>query len=106
MPEGRMLKKWHSLSKALKLAVIKKDNLTCQRCGKKGIFTNHYGPRVIEEKRKRIYDYDGNYHEKEISLEFDHVIPRDKGGKTELKNLQLLCQGCNRSKGAKWRVDV
>ena len=31
-------------------------------------------------------------------LEFDHVIPVSKGGATTVRNLQLLCERCNRSK--------
>ena len=33
-------------------------------------------------------------------LEFDHVIPIAKGGGNTERNIQLLCEQCNRSKGA------
>jgi hypothetical protein len=33
-------------------------------------------------------------------LEFDHVIPVAMGGANTARNLQLLCEPCNRSKGA------
>ena len=35
---------------------------------------------------------------KDCSLDVDHIIPRSRGGKTELANLQALCSKCNRSK--------
>jgi ATP adenylyltransferase len=31
-------------------------------------------------------------------LDVDHIIPRSRGGKAELANLQALCSKCNRSK--------
>jgi hypothetical protein len=33
-------------------------------------------------------------------LEFDHVIPVSRGGSNTERNIQLLCETCNRSKGA------
>lgn len=41
-------------------------------------------------------------------MEVDHVLPKSKGGTDHIDNLQLLCSGCNRSKGsrtmAQWRA--
>ena len=40
-------------------------------------------------------------------MEVDHVLPKSRGGTDHYSNLQLLCSGCNRSKGgrtmAEWR---
>ncbi len=35
---------------------------------------------------------------RERPIDVDHIIPRNRGGKTEQSNLQALCSKCNRSK--------
>jgi len=41
-------------------------------------------------------------------MEVDHILPRSRGGTDHADDLQLLCSGCNRSKGGKtmaeWRA--
>lgn len=34
-------------------------------------------------------------------LEYDHIIPFVRGGSNTARNIQLLCESCNRAKGAK-----
>ena len=41
-------------------------------------------------------------------MDVDHILPKSRGGTDHPNNLQLLCSGCNRSKGnktmAEWRA--
>ena len=63
--------KRHSISSDLRQSIWNRDGGRCSKCGD----TNQ--------------------------LEIDHIIPVSKGGATSLKNLELLCFPCNRSKSAK-----
>lgn len=54
----------------VKAAVFQRDGGQCQECG-----------------------YSGPY------IEYDHKIPRSKGGPNTVENIQLLCGQCNRKKG-------
>ncbi len=58
-------------SMKVKMRVVRRDNYTCQRCGK---------------------------HLNDNELEFDHEIPLSKGGSSEESNIRLTCFKCNRDK--------
>ena len=60
------------ISNKLRTKVLKRDNFTCQHCGK-----------TVEDGAK---------------LEVDHIIPVSLGGTDDMNNLQVLCIECNRGK--------
>jgi len=64
------------MTKELRKQIMERDNYTCQICGK--------------------------YMPDEVGLQIDHIIPVVKGGKTIPSNLRVLCDKCNRKKGAKY----
>lgn len=63
-----------NISKSVRFEVFKRDNFTCQYCGRSA-------PEVI--------------------LEVDHIIPVAKGGNNDILNLITSCRECNRGKSAK-----
>jgi flagellar motility protein MotE (MotC chaperone) len=66
------------IPKKLRFEVFKRDNFTCQYCGR-------MAPDVI--------------------LEVDHINPVKNGGKNDILNLITSCKDCNSGKGAKELTD-
>ena len=64
------------MTKELKNRIKKRDNYTCQICGK--------------------------YMPDEVGLHIDHIISVSKGGKSIPSNLQVLCSKCNGNKSNKF----
>jgi hypothetical protein len=69
--QTKTVKKRDAIPKKVKLDVWERDSGRCVECGS------------------------------QENLEFDHIIPFSKGGANTARNIQLLCQHCNRSKQAK-----
>lgn len=59
---------------------------------------------ISEEVRFEVWRRDGGkcvICGSQKNLEFDHIIPFSKGGSSTARNIQLLCQDCNRKKSDK-----
>ena len=87
--------------KSLRLRTFKKYGVDCVTCGAKGSYFLVAGM----EKSKLYHDYhlcliaiapDGS----EVMMTKDHRLPRSKGGKDYLGNMQPLCSRCNARKGS------
>jgi hypothetical protein len=61
-------------TRKLRFLVLERDNYTCRACGR-------------------------NPRDHGVALHIDHITPLSQGGKTELDNLQILCEECNTAKG-------
>ena len=60
--------------------------------------------RITQEVKDKVWNRDGGKCVdcgSNENLEFDHIIPFSKGGANTYRNIQLLCEPCNRSKSAK-----
>jgi hypothetical protein len=75
------MKKRKAISAKKRLEVLKRDNFTCQSCGKSPAL---YPEIEIDAVPK---------------LEIDHFQPHSKEGTDDIDNLQTLCMLCNRGKG-------
>ncbi|MCF7869890.1 MAG: HNH endonuclease [Candidatus Omnitrophica bacterium] len=56
---------------------------------------------IPEEVKNQVWNRDGGKCVKcgsKEKLEFDHIIPISKGGANTARNIQLLCERCNREK--------
>lgn len=60
-------------------------------------------PRIPEEVRIAVWRRDGGCCARCGSrerLEYDHIIALTRGGSNTTRNIELLCEACNRSKGS------
>ncbi len=59
---------------------------------------------ISQEVKDKVWNRDGGkcvQCDSNEDLEYDHIIPHSKGGANTYRNIQLLCESCNRSKRAK-----
>ena len=83
---------WHEGGERMKLLG---RTQVCACCGLKGryFWLEHSGCMP-----PHLNMYAQRKNGKEVLMTMDHILPRAKGGKTEEKNLQLLCKRCNNLK--------
>jgi len=92
--------------KALVLERLRKRTKQVERAVATMDGTLTSGPRrerIPDSVQAEVWNRDGGCCVKcgsQERLEYDHVIPLSKGGSNTARNLQLLCEICNRSKGA------
>lgn len=58
---------------------------------------------IASEVRREVWRRDGGVCVKcgsRLNLEYDHIVPVSKGGSNTARNIELLCQDCNRAKSA------
>jgi hypothetical protein len=58
---------------------------------------------IPSEVRREVWRRDGGVCVKcgsRLNLEYDHIVPVSKGGSNTARNIELLCQDCNRAKSA------
>lgn len=95
-----MAKNRKKVSRGVRLAVYRRDNWTCQHCGRKFAYTlDGSAPLELDwNPEKNEHDY--------VWLEIDHIHPvsrRDiahQVGINDIANLQSACTPCNRRKSA------
>lgn len=85
----------------------------CRYCEKLVVVTRDEGCRreakpsrdaIPREVQREVWRRDGGrcvVCGSQERLEFDHTIPLSKGGANTARNIQLLCERCNRTKGGK-----
>jgi len=85
------------------------ENKVKEEMIREGFFTREYidnrkRESIPQEVQDRIWRRDGEKCVKcgsQEKLEFDHIIPLSKGGANTYRNIQLLCEDCNRQKSNK-----
>lgn len=61
-------------------------------------------PSISQSVKDKVWNRDGGKCVQcgsNENIEFDHIIPFSKGGSSTYRNLQILCENCNRSKSDK-----
>ena len=85
---------------SLRLRTFKHKGLACVTCGIVGSF-------FVKERNHKGKSCNGSFHlnlyaltndNEEVLMTKDHIIPKSKGGRDTLSNLQTMCYDCNQEK--------
>ncbi len=81
--------------KSWRLRVFLKKGCACVTCKK-------VGTRLIKSVDKGGGAHWDLFAEDGTMMTVDHILPKSKGGKNNLENLQPMCYDCNTEKGDKY----
>lgn len=81
---------------SLRYATFYQKGVKCACCGKEGKYFQLCGEDGSDRRHFNLYAEDGTLMTK------DHIIPKAKGGKDTVENLQPMCVKCNKEKGCKY----
>jgi 5-methylcytosine-specific restriction endonuclease McrA len=76
------------------------NSLVCVKCGRVG---NLMGLEKACRDKHHTYHFNLYCVEGDIQIQMtkDHIIPKSRGGKDRIENMQTMCATCNRNKGNK-----
>jgi len=77
--------------------ILEGNAMFCKLCGRDTKKSRHIPASVKKEVWRRDEGKCVECGSKE-RLEYDHIIPFSKGGSNTARNIQLLCEKCNREK--------
>lgn len=78
---------------SLRLLVFKEKGCTCVRCGLYGLYLAK--EKLANEKSYHFNLYAIDENGDEVLMTKDHIVPKFKGGKDDMENLQPMCSRCN-----------
>jgi len=90
-------KKYTSKLNSLRLRTFQKS-IRCICCGRKGTEMGLDLPSHTDKPHFNLYCIEGK---KKILMTKDHIIPKSKGGRNHISNMQTMCCHCNTKKGDK-----
>jgi 5-methylcytosine-specific restriction endonuclease McrA len=82
----------------LRLRTFAAKGITCVACKLRGLFFIKEKQRA-EVKRYHLALYALDKNGQEVLMTKDHIIPKSRGGKNTLRNMQPMCLLCNQEKG-------
>lgn len=83
---------------SLRMRCFGEEGLVCKRCGLVGVkFAKEKSHPRDSGYHLNLYALDAKGHE--VLMTHDHIVPRSKGGKNHISNVQTMCMPCNSLKG-------
>lgn len=78
---------------SLRYMLFYQKGTTCVSCGKTGTHFKLCGDPDTNRRHFNLFADDGSL------LTKDHIVPKSKGGRDHVDNMQTMCEACNHKKG-------